>query len=41
MAENGDIRAHENTYHGFLALLKWGTLGVAIITAFVVFLIAK
>jgi len=41
MADNGDTRAHENTYKGFLALMKWGTLGSAIVAAFVVFLISK
>ena len=41
MADDGNIRAHEQTYTGFLSLLKWGTIGVAIIAAFVVFLISK
>jgi hypothetical protein len=41
MADNGETRTHEHTYHGFLALMKWGTLGAAIVTAFVVFLISK
>ena len=45
MAETGDrnaeFQAHEQTWHGFTAMMKWGTLGVAIIAAFVVFLIAS
>ena len=45
MAENGnnsgDIQAHEQTWHGFTAMMKWGTLAVALIGAFVVFLIAS
>jgi len=45
MAETGDsnieFQAHEKTWEGFVAMMKWGTLGVAIIAAFVVFLIAS
>ncbi|MBC9034331.1 aa3-type cytochrome c oxidase subunit IV [Sphingomonas sp. JC676] len=45
MAEIGDsnveLQAHQQTWHGFTAMMKWGTLGVAIIAAFVVFLIAS
>lgn len=45
MVETGDsntqLQAHEQSWHGFTAMMKWGTLGVAIIAAFVVFLIAS
>jgi hypothetical protein len=45
MAEIGDsnaeFQAHEKTWSGFVAMMKWGTLGVAIVAAFVVFLIAS
>ncbi len=40
MAQNGDLKAHEQTYSGFTALLKWGTVATAIVTLVVVFLIA-
>lgn len=41
MADDGNIAAHENTYHGFMAMMKWGTVVCALIAAFVVFLIAQ
>ena len=45
MATDGEtgfeMRAHEGTYAGFLALFKWGALGCAIIVAIVVVLIAS
>lgn len=34
-----DYTAHNNTYAGFLGLLKWGSIAVAIITVFVLILI--
>jgi hypothetical protein len=40
MAQNGDLKAHEQTYSGFTALLKWGTVASAIVAIIVVFLIA-
>lgn len=40
MAQNGDLKAHEQTYSGFTALLKWGTVASAIVAIVVVFLIA-
>jgi hypothetical protein len=40
MAVNGDQKAHEQTYSGFTAMLKWGTVLTAIVTAIVIFLIA-
>ena len=45
MADTGenaaDMQEHVATFNGFTALMKWGTIGVAIIAAFVVFLIAR
>jgi hypothetical protein len=45
MAETGDrnaeFQAHEQTWHGFTAMMKWGTLVVFLVAAFVVFLIAS
>ncbi|WP_083942930.1 aa3-type cytochrome c oxidase subunit IV [Sphingomonas soli] len=45
MADTGnqgmDYPAHEKTWDGFTAMMKWGTVGCALITALVVFLIAS
>ncbi|WP_077228678.1 aa3-type cytochrome c oxidase subunit IV [Sphingomonas hengshuiensis] len=38
---NADLQAHEATWAGFTSMMKWGTVGVALIAAFVVFLIAS
>ena len=40
MATNGEIEQHEQTYSGFTALLKWGTIASFVIAVIVVFLIA-
>lgn len=40
MAQSGDMKAHENTYGGFMRLLKVGTIISALLAAFVVWLIA-
>lgn len=40
MAINGDQKAHEQTYSGFTAMLKWGTIVTVILTFIVIFLIA-
>ena len=40
MAGNGDLSAHEDTYNGFLTLVKWGTIIVLLLAALVVWLIA-
>ncbi|MFV0624853.1 aa3-type cytochrome c oxidase subunit IV [Sphingomonas sp. ac-8] len=40
MAGNGDLTAHTGTYHGFLAMVKWATIVVLLVAAFVVWLIA-
>jgi len=45
MVETGDsnveFQAHAQTWHGFTAMMKWGTLVVFLVAAFVVFLIAS
>ena len=38
MAGNGDLKAHEQTYSGFSALLKWGAIA-ALAVGFLVILI--
>jgi hypothetical protein len=40
MAGNGDLKAHEKTYSGFMVMLKWGTVLTAIVTLGVILLIA-
>lgn len=40
MASGNDMKAHESTYTSFTGLLKWGTIGCVVITAFVVYLIS-
>lgn len=40
MAANGDLKAHEQTYSGFMVLLKWGTVFSFIVAAIVVYLIS-
>jgi hypothetical protein len=37
---HGDMRAHSETYSSVMTMLKWGTVAVAIISAFVILLIA-
>lgn len=45
MVETGEnsveFRSHVQTWRGFTAMMKWGTVGAAIVAAFVVFLIAS
>lgn len=45
MADTGesttDIKAHEQTFNGFAQMMTWGTVAVALVAAFVVFLIAS
>jgi hypothetical protein len=39
-ADGNDYPAHEQTYEGFLALVKWGTIGVvAIVLGMYIFLV--
>lgn len=40
MATGNDMKAHASTYTGFLGLVKWGIVVVALITALVVLLIS-
>lgn len=40
MAGNGDMKAHSQTYEGFLGLLKYGTIASFLVAAFVVYLLA-
>ena len=41
MASDGNINAHEQTYSGFTALLKWGTVAAFLTGLAVIFLIAN
>jgi hypothetical protein len=38
---DGDLKAHQDTFKGFTAMMTWGTLGCFLIGGFVVFLIAQ
>lgn len=40
MADQTDMKAHVADYDKMIAMLKWGALGVAIIAAGVIWLIA-
>ena len=40
MASGNDIKAHAATYGSFTGLVKWTSVGVALIAALVVWLIA-
>ncbi len=40
MAGNGDLNAHESTYSSVIGMLKWGTVGCAVIAALVIWLIS-
>lgn len=39
-AKPDDMKAHMSTYASIISLLKWGTLGCAIVAAIVIWLIA-
>jgi len=41
MASSHDIKASQQTYSGFIAAAKWGTLACALVAALVVYLIAR
>lgn len=41
MAQSGDMKAHDNTYGGFLRMLKVGTVITVLVAVLVVFLIAS
>lgn len=36
-ADGNDYEAHEKTYEGFIALVKWGTVSVVIILVLMAF----
>jgi hypothetical protein len=40
MASGNDMKAAESAYGGFIAMLKWGSVAVAIITIIVIALIS-
>ena len=40
MAGNQDMKSAEQTYSGFLGLMKWGTVATLAVTVLVVVLIA-
>lgn len=40
MASGNDMKFHNSTYEGFLALLKWSTPVIILVTALVIVLIA-
>ncbi len=41
MADGNDLKAHASTYTGFIGLVKFAIVAVALIAAFVVFMITK
>ncbi|MBB6124709.1 aa3-type cytochrome c oxidase subunit IV [Sphingobium subterraneum] len=40
MAGQNDIKAAEQTYNGFIGMMKWGTIASLLVGALVVILIA-
>ena len=41
MADGNDLKAHASTYTGFIGLVKFTMVAVALIAAFVIFMITK
>jgi hypothetical protein len=41
MASGNDMKAANETYSGFISMIKWGAIGAAIITIIVVGLISS
>ena len=41
MADDANIKDHAATYAGLISLMKWGAAGVAVIAAFVIWMISK
>ena len=39
MASGNDMKAHEGTYSGFIGMVKWGSLAVALVTVFTIYMI--
>jgi hypothetical protein len=40
MADDGDLRAHQQTYNGVMKLLLWGAVGCALLACIAIWLIA-
>lgn len=40
MASGNNMNAHNSTYSSFLGLAKWGSIVTALVTVFVIYLIA-
>ena len=40
-SNSGDLKAHENTYSGFTAMMKWGTIASFLVGAIVVLIISN
>lgn len=41
MASDGDLKAHEQTYSGFTALLKWGAISAFVVGIIIILLISN
>lgn len=41
MGSNGDLNAHEQTYSGFTALMKWGAVATFIVGMIVILIISR
>ena len=41
MASGNEEKARESTYSGFIGMVKFGIIGVALVAAFVIFMITK
>ena len=41
MADQTDMKAHQQTYHSVLGLLKWGAVSCLIVAAIVIYLISS
>lgn len=41
MASGNDMNAHASTYTGFVGMMKYGSVVTVLITAFVIYMIAK
>jgi hypothetical protein len=41
MASDGELKAHEKTYGGFTALMKWGAVAAFIVGFIVILIIAR
>jgi len=41
MASDGNMKSATQTYEGFVALIKWGTIACVLVAALVILLIAR